>query len=222
MSLNTPFRDEGSRADPCSNLLAEMAVRTTSQLLDMQMATMRTLLQTQARAAAAFGFPDCSVLFDGRADDRIRQVFSKGGEQLVNSTQRATETVAQIHRHVGQIVETQASLAAQNWQQGFEQLGTQTDESLNQLRATAQQQAEQFERTAQSMAETARSAMREGGTRFREQIQEGGQRARDSLAQASDLQRQQTDPQRQAVEPQGRANPQGNEDKQKRERATTQ
>jgi hypothetical protein len=221
MSLDTQSRGEGSRAEPYSNQLAEMAVRTTSQFLDMQMATMRTLLQTQARAAAAFGFPDCSVLFDGQADDRMRQVFSKGGEQMVNSTQRVAETMAQIHRHVGQIVETQASLAAQNWQQGFEQLGTQTDESLDQVRATARQQAEQFERTAQSVAEATRSAMLEGGNRIREQIQEGGQRARDSIGQAGDQQRQHTDQQRQAMETPNRPNPQGNEEKQKRERVPT-
>lgn len=219
MSFNPQSRGEGSRADPYSNQLAEMAVRSTGQFLDMQIATMRTLLQTQARAAAAFGFPDCSNLFDGQADERVRQVFSKGSEQLVNSTQRMTETMAQIQRHVGQIVETQASLAAQNWHQGFEQMGTQTDESLKQLQATTQQQAEQFERTAQSVAETTRSAIREGGNRMREQIQEGGQRARDSIAQAGDQQRQQTDQQRQAMESQNRPS-QGSEEK-KRERATT-
>jgi ElaB/YqjD/DUF883 family membrane-anchored ribosome-binding protein len=185
MSFNMQSRGDSPRTDPqYSSQLATMAVRGAGQLLDLQMAAVRTLLQTQARTAAAMGLPDYSGWFSGETDDRMRQVFSKSTEQLAQSAQRAGETLAQIQRHVSHIVETQNNLAAQNLQQGLEHLSTQADESLNQLCATAQRQAEEFERTARSLAESTRDTMRESSERMRDQIQQSGQRVRDLSSQA--------------------------------------
>lgn len=188
MAFNMQARGEGS-ASRYPAQMTELALRGANQMLDMQMTTWRTLLETQARTAAAFGFPDCSELFrDG--DGRLRQAFSSGAEQLLSTAQRTNEAVAEIQRRVGHIVETQTQAAAENWQQGMEQLGMQTDESLKQICQTAQQQADQVERATRELSETARGRLREGGEQLRRGLQEGGQRGRETLAQAGEAQRQ--------------------------------
>jgi ElaB/YqjD/DUF883 family membrane-anchored ribosome-binding protein len=167
--------------------IAELALRGANQLFDMQLSTLRTVWQTQARAAAAFGFPDCSPLFEGNGfDDRIREMRAKGAEQFVNTTQRATETVAEIQRQVGELVQTQAATAAQTWQQGLEQLGAQADESLQQWRSTAQQQTEQLGNVTRAIGERAQESLREGSERLRAQTQEAGQRGREIITQSGD------------------------------------
>jgi ElaB/YqjD/DUF883 family membrane-anchored ribosome-binding protein len=213
MSFNMQSRNDLSAAARYPGQFAEMALRGASQILDMQMTSVRTLLQTQARAAAVFGFPDCSGVFENGSGEQLRQVLSKSTEQLVNTTHRASEAAAELGRQVGQVVQAQASTAAQAWQDGLEQLGAQTDESLKQITATAQQQAEQFERSARSMAEGARQGLREGGERLREQTQEASQRTRETLAQAGDQQRQ-------GIEAVSSGKPPhiGGDEKQKRER----
>ena len=167
--------------------LTEMALRGANQMLDMQMTTLRTLMETQARTAAAFGFPDCSDLFRGNgADQRLRQALSSGTEQLVGTTQRTGDAVKEIQRSVGQIVETQASTAAEHWQQGLEQLGAQTDASLKQMCSVMQQQAEQIERATRSVADAARGSLQQGGEQWRSQMQEGARRGADTVSQATE------------------------------------
>lgn len=212
MSLNMQGRGEAPSSSRYPAQMSELAMRGASEVLDMQMATWRTLLETQARTAAAFGFPDCSDLFrDG--DGRMRQVFSSGAEQLLNTAQRTNQAVAEIQRRVGHIVETQAQAAAENWQQGLEQLGAQTDESLRQICETAQQQAERVERATREMSETARGRLRAGGEQLREQVRDGAQRGRETLAQAGEVQRQTGDATNRPGQP-------VSEEKQKRERGS--
>src|SRR5215475_4678314 len=49
----------GRRQDHTMNI-AELAVRGTTMLFDIQMAALRSIWQMQARSAAALGAPDCS------------------------------------------------------------------------------------------------------------------------------------------------------------------
>ncbi|HJU21900.1 MAG TPA: hypothetical protein VJ891_05275, partial [Casimicrobiaceae bacterium] len=53
--------------------MAEVAVRGTALLWDVQMETARNLWRTQARTAAMFGVPDCSQFFHFE-DDRARRL----------------------------------------------------------------------------------------------------------------------------------------------------
>jgi ElaB/YqjD/DUF883 family membrane-anchored ribosome-binding protein len=186
MAFENTSRNE-SAASRVPVQFAELALHGASQWFDMQFSTARTVWQTQARAAAAFGFPDWSGLFaaDG-LDERMREMRATGAEQLLHSTQRAGETVAEIQRQLAQLVQTQAATAAQTWSQGLEQLGAQADESLQQLRSTAQQQTEQLGNATRAIGERAQASLREGGERLRAQTQEAGQRSREALAQAGD------------------------------------
>lgn len=156
--------------------LAEMTLRSTQQLFDMQMTTVRTLMETQSRAAAAFGLPDCSDLFRARgSDERVRQALETGTQCLVETAQQTGAALAEIQRQVGKIAESQANTAAEQWQQGLEQLSERTSQSLQQLRETAQSQGEQLERGLRALNENAANALRgaDGGSR----PQAGGQQA---------------------------------------------
>jgi dsDNA-specific endonuclease/ATPase MutS2 len=124
----------------------------------MQMTAARVLLQTQARAAAAFGWPDCSNLFDN-ADERARHVFATGAEKVLETAQRANEAVTELQRQVGRVVETQASAATEQWQRGIEELGSQTQQGIVQLCEAARQTAEE---ATQSLSEAANETRRQG------------------------------------------------------------
>lgn len=174
-----------------SGQFAAFALRGAGQVFDMQLSAMRTIMKTQARAAAAFGWPDCSQLFDANGGDSgLREVFSNSAEQLVASTQRTGETVAEIQRSVGEVWRAQASHAAQSWRDGLDQIGQQTDTSLKQLSETTRQQAEQVQQASEALAQAGRETLRSAGEQTRQTMQDGAQRGRDAVTQATDTLRQ--------------------------------
>jgi len=138
------------------------------------------LLQTQARAASKVGLPHWSGLFNA-VDERARRVFSTGAEQFVNTAQRAHDAAAELQREVGRLVETQTATVAQTLQQGFEELGSQASEGLNQLVQTTREQADEAERVASEGDEEMRSSMQEAGN----QAKAGMQRGKEAFTQAS-------------------------------------
>jgi hypothetical protein len=139
---------------------AAIALRGASQVADMQLTAARLLLQTQARAAAAFGLPDVSAVFN-EIDERTRHVFSTGAEQVLETAQRANEAVTELQRQVGRVVETQAVVAAEQWQRGLEELGTQAQEGIEQLCEAARQSAEEAQQATQLMADAAHETRRQ-------------------------------------------------------------
>jgi hypothetical protein len=162
-----------------------VALRGIGQMCDMNMEAARVLLHTQARAAAAFGWPDMSQLFD-QADERARHAFAAGAEQVLNATQRANETAVELQRQVSRVLETQAATAAENWQRGIEEIGAQADEGLNQLCETARQQADDAQRLTEALAQEAREGLQRGGEQLRGQMQEGMARQREAVSAAGE------------------------------------
>jgi hypothetical protein len=162
---------ETSRANPVH--FASIALRGVGQVVDMQMTAARVLLQTQARAAAAFGWPDCSDLFDS-ADERARHVFSTSAEKVLETAQRANEAVTELQRQVGRVVETQAAAATEQWQRGIEELGSQTQQGIVQLCEAARQSAEEAAQATQSLSDAANETRRQG-----EQVLQEAQAAAD-------------------------------------------
>lgn len=145
--------------------LSAIAMRGFGQLYDMQAAAARMMMQTQARAACAFGLPDYSDLFRF-ADDRAKHVFSASTEHLIHTAEQATETISEVQRQVGRLVEYQTVTAAENWQHGLQELEAQAEENLSQLKELARQQADQALLAVETLGEAARESLREG----REQI----------------------------------------------------
>ncbi|MEW6703877.1 MAG: hypothetical protein AB1430_03390 [Pseudomonadota bacterium] len=152
MPQETPGSSE-ARYQPVH--LTAMALRSAGHFYDLHASAARVLLQTQARAAAAFGLPDWSPLFD-TADERARRVFATGAEQWLNTAQRANEAVSELQRQMGRVLETQTTQAAESWQRGIEELGSRANEGLGQLCETVRKTAEDAQRGAQAFGEPLR------------------------------------------------------------------
>ncbi len=131
------------------NQFTDLALRSAGLLIDFQLQTARDLLELQARGAALFGAPDCSSLFNA-ADDRTRRLFSEGAEHVAQVTRRANETMAQVNRQIGRLVEQQAVGMAEQMRQGIEQLGRHTEQGLQQARSLVEQGLDQIERSAET------------------------------------------------------------------------
>jgi hypothetical protein len=151
----------------------------------MQFEATRALLHTQARAAAAFGWPDMSNLFD-QADERARHAFAAGADQVLNAAQRASEVASELQRQIGRVVETQTATAAENWQRGIEEIGAQADEGFAQLCETARQQADEAQRMTEQLAQETREGIQRGGEHLRSQMHEGAQRVREASSAAGE------------------------------------
>jgi hypothetical protein len=125
-----------------------LTLRSFGALYDMQLATARLMLQSQARAAAMFGLPDYSEMFS-LADERTRRVFASGTEQMLRTSERTSEALAEIRRHIVHAAERQTASLVDNWTRGLEELGDQTEQGLMKISEAARRQAEEVERSVE-------------------------------------------------------------------------
>jgi dsDNA-specific endonuclease/ATPase MutS2 len=169
--------------------LTAIALRSAGQVVDIQLSTARALIRTHARAAAAFGLPDWSGLFDSQ-DDRVRRAFSASAEQLLQTAQQANEAAAELQRQFGRVLETQAAQATENWQRGLEELGQQAQESLGQLTETARQTAEQAARSAEQLGRQVQDGVRNAGSQFGQATRDIGQTLQRASGDGADALRQ--------------------------------
>jgi hypothetical protein len=163
----------------------DVALRGARYVVDLQMSAARVLLRTQARTAAAFGWPDWSDVFEN-VDGNSHAVGASTSEQLLNTAQRTIETAAELQREVGRIVTTQSSVAADNWRRGIEELGSQAQEGLNELLETARRTAEETERATQAMGQATQQAIREGSSALRSSVEQGQETLRQGAREAGD------------------------------------
>lgn len=178
---NTPA-SAGTRPTPVQ--ATAYALRSLGQVYDIQVATTRLLLQGQARAAAAFGWPDWSGVFD-QADDRTRHLFATSAEQLVEATQRANDAATELQQQLGRVVQSQAAAVADSVQHSLQEIGEQTGEGLRQLYDSARQQAEQAERVAQSAGQEWRDSLREGSAQARQAFRDAAASANAATSAAT-------------------------------------
>lgn len=150
----------GAQAHPVH--FTALALRSAGQLYDINLSVARTLLRTHARAAAAFGLPDWSPLLDS-ADDRARQVFSTGAEQMLTTAQRANDAARELHQQMGRVFDTQTARAAETWQRGLEELGQQTSDGFRQLCEAARETAEEAQRAVEDLSQQGQQAMQRNG-----------------------------------------------------------
>jgi len=154
----------GERPQSHNVTMASIALRGFSQLYDMQLAAARLLLQSQARAATAFGLPDYSSAFRV-ADDRVKRVFSESADQLLETAEHANQTLTEVQRQVGRLVERQTVDLADNWQRGVEEFSEQAEQGLDQLSETTRRQVDEAEGAAQALSDETRRATEQGRTR---------------------------------------------------------
>ncbi|MEF8701389.1 MAG: hypothetical protein V5B33_19170 [Candidatus Accumulibacter sp. UW20] len=124
---------------------ASLTLRGFGALYDMQLSAVRLMLQSQARAAAMFGLPDYSDMFS-LADERSRRLFASGTEQLLQTTERTREALAEIRRHIVHAAESQTASLVDQWTRGMAEFGDQTEQGLMQISQAARRQAEEVER----------------------------------------------------------------------------
>jgi hypothetical protein len=132
--------------------MAEVALRGTALLWDLQMETARNLWRTQARTAAMLGIPDCSALFEV-ADDRARRFFTTGAEQVLSCARQARETVVEMQRQMGRLAEQQTIGLTTEVRDQIEQISRQTEEGLQQIKQVAASGADRVEDSVRSTHE---------------------------------------------------------------------
>ncbi len=126
--------------------LAEIAIRGAATMFDLQLQTARDIMGMQAKTASILGIPDYSPLFE-TADDRARRLFTEGADRLVDTTRRASETVAEVNRHIGRLVEQQTVTLAETMREGIDQLARHTEQGLEQARTVVERGADELSRS---------------------------------------------------------------------------
>lgn len=133
-------RDRIEAAGDHSLRVAELAIRGTTTLMEIQFGALRSLWQMQARAASAFGMPDSTDLLR-IADDGFHRVWTSGAEQLLASTRRANQAFGEMQRQYGQILEEGTSELSEQMRSGIEDLSRRTQANLDELQQMARQSA---------------------------------------------------------------------------------
>lgn len=182
-------RRQQGPAGPAINMTAT-AMRTFSQLYDMQAATARVVMRAQSRAFSAIGWPDFSHWFE-IDDDRSRRMFSATTDTLLQSSDHANRTAAEIQQHLGRLWEQQAMDLSETWRQGLQEWQTQASESLDELKEMVRQQADELAQATESLTESTRRTLREGGEQLRATMRQGADRSREITSQAAEATRRQ-------------------------------
>lgn len=122
--------------------MAELAVRGTTLLMDIQMAALRNIWHLQARSAAAFGVPDCSDLLRS-AENGAQRLFSTSAEQMLTSARQATDAISEMQTQFGRMVEQETQQLTEELQHGIEEVSQRTQESLQAVKQMAEQSLQQ-------------------------------------------------------------------------------
>ena len=121
--------------------MAEVALRGTALLFDLQMETARNIMRTQARTAALLGAPDYSELFR-LGDDRARRLFAASAEQMLTSARQARETVFEVQRQIGRLAEQQTIGIAEEMREQMQQMTRHTEAGLQEIKQVAASEAD--------------------------------------------------------------------------------
>ena len=128
--------------------IAELAIRGTSVMFDIQMSALRSIWHIQARSAAALGAPDCSDLVHF-ADTGTKRLISTIAEQLLTSAHQAREAITEMQTQFGRIVEQGTMQLTEEIRDGIEELSQRTQEGLQAVKEIALQGAVESERAMQ-------------------------------------------------------------------------
>ena len=154
----------GSQAFGAQQLqsMAEVALRGTALLFDLQMETARNIMRTQARTAALLGAPDYSELFR-LGDDRARRLFAASAEQMLSPARQARETVFEVQRQIGRLAEQQTIGIAEEMRHQMQQMTRHTEAGLQEIKQVAASEADHAQDLADyAMHDEQRSQQAEG------------------------------------------------------------
>jgi len=140
--------------------IAEVALRGTALLFDLQLEAARNAWETQARGVAMLGAPDFSNLFRV-GDDRARRVFTATTEQLVNTIRRTADTVIAVQQEIGKLAEQQTVGMTDQMRQQIEHFGQQTQRGLEEIQQMSVDQLNQANQATREMYDEADYAQRQ-------------------------------------------------------------
>ena len=84
--------------------LAEMAVRSASQMYDLQMSAIRALSETHVRTATAFGLPDWTAWFASGSEEGLRQAAIGTTEQVLSTSRRTSEAISRLGENLNELL----------------------------------------------------------------------------------------------------------------------
>jgi hypothetical protein len=127
--------------------LAEIAIRSTAAMMEMQIGMARHVVNLQAKSAAALGVPDYTEFFNTSAAESCRLV-SMAADQMLSATQRISDTMSDLQAQVSRAAEQQARTITEEWCRGIDRVGKDADEALRVVGEQASRGAEEVERFA--------------------------------------------------------------------------
>jgi hypothetical protein len=141
--------------------LAEMAVRSATQIYGLQMSAIRALTETHARTAAAFGLPDWTEWLRNGSEESLRQAAIGTAEQVIATARRTSEAITRLGGNVNELFKAQTGAATQQCQKVIEQFGAQTTESLERFREVTEDQSQRLVEETEARIEAIATAMQE-------------------------------------------------------------
>lgn len=163
MASNVQTRPQTATAknSPASFAFAEMAMRSATQMMALQMNTLRALAETQSRAAAAWGLPALGGWVFNGSEQSVGDVTLDTAEQIISTFRRTAESVTQLQDHMRELLAAQSGAANQQWQKLIERMGVQAAQSLDSVRAIVEEQSRRIAEETEARVEAIAVAMQE-------------------------------------------------------------
>lgn len=131
--------------------MAEIALRGSSTLMDIQLSTLRNVAHIQARSAALFGLPDCSEIFNA-TDKLIQCQLSAATDQLLSSTRQISQAYADAQRQFGRAIEQGTTQLAQEIRQSVDEIGQRARQGMQEFSSNVEQQTGEIQKEVQKQA----------------------------------------------------------------------
>jgi hypothetical protein len=141
--------------------MADIALRGTAVLFSIQLDAVRSLFEIQARSAAAFGVPDYSGLFRS-TDGGASRLLAIGTDQMLSSARQANETISEMQRQFGRLIERRSQELSEEMRQSIEELNQRARESLEQVKQMVQEGADEAEGYRQQGSQQTQQAGQRG------------------------------------------------------------
>jgi hypothetical protein len=129
--------------------IAEIMVRGSARMLELQTSAARAVLQMQGRNAALLGVPDWSNLFTGQGAEQLESLFQTGADQSVHFLRTANEAIQQVQRQFGELMERQTQQVADQMRRSVEEMTRRSREGMEQLSRVSDEAMQRAQRASE-------------------------------------------------------------------------
>ncbi len=127
--MNTGMQQRETGTQHAMNF-AEIFLKGTTRVMDIQLAAVRTFFRYQAKGATLFGAPDCSKMFDA-GENGMSRLFEASAEKTLSYMRQAEETFAEMQSNLGQAIKQQVQEVSAQLQTGLEESSRIAEEGLD-------------------------------------------------------------------------------------------